>query len=421
MYTTQTLLSILSLERRKEEKWEAHNMVSEKLFLEKIIKERPVGTEGNAAVYELIKQALEEVSYSITEIPFDCTVWEDGNAYLKTAEEKQMLFTSPFSEAFAGEGKLVILSNRAELKEKDIRDKIVVLGGELAQNAVQPKDYPFYYPDEDRQLIDILEQGSPKAILACTGRSMLCGLEPFPIFTDGNFLIPSAYLSEQALDKLQNLNGQSVEIVIHSKKYAAKSKQLIAVKKAKNSKGKVILCAHMDTQYHTPGALDNAAGIAVMIETVKKLAQLELDRDIEVVPFNGEEYYEASGEMAYLGYLSQQSTQDTLVINIDSPCHKGAQTAIAYYNIADQQQEQFNALMKMHPGIVAGEPWYAGDHCMFAFQGIPCLTVSSSDLFEGGLKDTHTERDTIETLDPSYIQKTADYLAELMEILKGSR
>lgn len=55
-------------------------MVSEKLFLEKIIKERPVGTEGNAAVYELIKQALEEVSYSITEIPFDCTVWEDGNA-----------------------------------------------------------------------------------------------------------------------------------------------------------------------------------------------------------------------------------------------------------------------------------------------------------------------------------------------------
>lgn len=417
MYTILILLSILSLERRKEEKWEAFWMVSEKLFLEKITQERPVGTKENAAVYGLIKETLEEASYAVTEIPFDCTVWEDGKAYLRSAEGEQMLLTSPFSEAFEGERELVILSSRAALKEKEIRDKIVVLGGELAQNAVQPKDYPFYYPDEDRQLIEALEQGSPKAILACTGRSMLCGLEPFPLFTDGNFHIPSAYLSEESLGKLEALEGQRVKVVIHSKKRAAKSKQLIATKKAKDSKGKVILCAHMDTQYHTPGALDNAAGIAVMIETAKKLAQLTLDRDIEIVPFNGEEYYEASGEVAYLEYLRGQKEQEILVINIDSPCHKGAQTAIAYYNIADQEQERFNALMKCHPGIVTGEPWYAGDHCMFAFQGVSCLTVSSSDLFEGGLKDTHTERDTIETLDLSYIQKTADYLSELIKTL----
>lgn len=390
-------------------------MLNTKEFLEAVTKERPVGTENNQEVGQLICKELEEANYQITKIPFECTRWEDGASYLKTSETTIILFASPFSVGFEGEGELVIIGSRAALKEAELKEKIVVLCEEITRQAVQPKNYPFYYPDEDKELIELLEEKGPKAILTCTGQSMLCGLNPFPVFSDGNFLIPSAYLSENHLEALQELSGEIVRVVIASNKKQAQSSQLIAVKQAKNSKGKVVICAHMDTQYHTPGALDNAAGVAVMLETAKRLEKLELNLDIEIVPFNGEEYYEASGELAYLAYLGQQESKETFVINIDSPCHKGAKTAIAYYNIAEEKQALFSEMMNTYTSVTTGESWYAGDHCMFAFQGTPCFTVSTSDLFEGGLAYTHTEKDVLETIDMNLIDEAAAYLVEVIQ------
>lgn len=64
----------------------------------------------------------------------------------------------------------------------------------------------------------------------------------------------------------------------------------------------------MDTKYHTQGTLDNAVGVAVLIGVAARLAGS--DYDIDIVPFNGEEYYEASGEVEYLKYIS--SSQDEM-------------------------------------------------------------------------------------------------------------
>jgi len=35
----------------------------------------------------------------------------------------------------------------------------------------------------------------PKAIIAVTGKNPACGLDPFPMFEDGNFSVPSAYVT----------------------------------------------------------------------------------------------------------------------------------------------------------------------------------------------------------------------------------
>lgn len=390
-----------------------------KAFLEMITKERPVGSEQNELVGKMISEVLEKANYEVTKLPFECTVWKDDPSYLETEGNKIQLFASPFSTFFSGKGELCVIGSREDLKQAQLKDKIVVLCKVLTEQAVQPKDYPFYYPDEDKELIELLEEKAPKAIIACTGQSMMCGLNPFPLFSDGNFLIPSAYLSEDELTQLQKLEGKEVTVVIASEKNKASSYQLIGTKKAKQSKGKIILCAHMDTQYHTPGALDNALGVSVMLETAKKLEKLELTQDIEIVPFNGEEYYEATGELVYLEQLNKQEANNLFVINIDSPCHKGAGNAIAYYNVSEEQKAVYNQLMNRYDHIIEGEPWYAGDHCMFAFQGTACVTVSTSDLFEGGLAYTHTEKDTLDTVDLALIDETADYLVEMIKILSS--
>jgi hypothetical protein len=48
------------------------------------------------------------------------------------------------------------------------------------------------------------------------------------------------------------------------------------------------------------------------------------------------------------------------------------------------------------PGMEMIEPWYQGDHMIFVTQGVPALTLTSSDIFS--LIDTvvHTEKDTAE-------------------------
>ena len=71
--------------------------------------------------------------------------------------------------------------------------------------------------------------------------------------------------------------------------------------------------------------------------------------------------------------------------------------------------------MQNHTKVEKGEPWYAGDHCIFASKGISCLAISSSDLLEGALEYVHTPKDTLETIDEKLVDLTADFLVELIK------
>ena len=62
-------------------------------------------------------------------------------------------------------------------------------------------------------------------------------------------------------------------------------------------------------------------------------------------------------------------------------------------NFDDSAKEVVDRLMQTQNEVVYGPEWYAGDHAAFAFRGIPCMVLTSSDLFEGGLDHTHTMRD----------------------------
>lgn len=374
-----------------------------------LTKERPTGTAQNASLNDYLEKILSNWGYSVDSLPFFCQVWKSGKSQLLIGDKSLKIYESPFSEGFHGKRKLKVIKTLDELKKSDCKGKILILKGELAGEPLQPKDYPFYYPDEHKLLIDLLEEKEPAAIIAVTAKHPSCGLEPYPLFEDGNFLIPSAFMSQSEFEPIEESEGQEASLTIGSGKETATSRQLVAHSKGEVSKDKIVLCAHMDSKYNTPGALDNAAGLAVLLKTAEMLASWKLN--IDIVPFNGEEYYEASGEMQYLANMEDQS-KIKLVINLDSPCHVGSQTAISFYNFSEKEKEKATSLFKQHPNITEGEPWYAGDHCAFAFQGLPCMAVTSSDLFEGGLKNTHTPKDTLETVDPTLIQQAADYIAD---------
>ena len=386
-------------------------------ILKNILKERPVGSENNMDILLYLENLMVKMGYDIKKLPFICTTWETDESCLTLNDRRIKIQASPFSQPFEGSGKLVFAKSLEELETADCQNCILVVGGELVTTPLQPKEYPFYYPDEHKYLIELFEGKQPAAIIAATGKHALCGLQPFPLFEDGNFLIPSAYVTEAMFEELQGNDKEGMAWVsIQSKNKQQNSYQLVSRKRNKSNYGKIIICAHMDTKYNTQGALDNAVGVAVLIGAAARLAGS--DCDIDIVPFNGEEYYEASGEVEYLKYISSGQNEVSLVINIDSPCHAGSKIAVSLYNFDDPAKEVVDHLMQTQNEVVYGPEWYAGDHAAFAFRGIPCMVLTSSDLFEGGLDNTHTMQDTPETVDLSQIELVVNYINKIVEIFK---
>lgn len=383
-------------------------------FLNNIIKERPLGSESNKNIISIIEKEALQMKYDVTSLPFECKCWEKDKSFIKVGDLSYEVFPSPFSKAYRGYGKISVINSLQELKSKDLNEKIVLLQGDITKEPLQPKDFPFYYPNEHKQIIDMLEEKKPKAIIANTGKHPMCGLDPFPLFEDGNFSIPSAYTNKLSADN-NLMENQFISIRINSKVINEKSRQIVAIRKAKNNAiGKIIVCAHMDSKYGTLGALDNASGVAVMLEVMKNLRACNGIYDIHFIPFNGEEYFDVKGQLGYLDYIKEEFDSIKFVINIDSPCHKESQTAVSTYNFTNELSIKLNNEIIKNKNIVMGKEWYAGDHTMFVFKKIPCIAVTSSDLFESVLDITHTEQDTIDQIDCNLIRDTSNFLTGLI-------
>ena len=386
-------------------------------LLNHIAKERPVGTAANDSVLNLIHNEAVQMGYDFVLLPFECNLWENGKSFVEAGNEKYVIDSSPFSKPYDGKKEMLTVHSLEELGSCDCNGKILLLEGEIAENPLMPKNFPFYYPEEHEQIINLLEEKKPEAIIAVTDKHPMCGLNPFPLFEDGNFAIPSSYLDESKAESILKNNGDNepVHLCIESDITNGKSTQIVAIKKSRyQSRGKIIVCAHMDTKYDTPGALDNGAGVIVLLEIMNELKDYEGLYDLEFIPFNGEEYYEVKGQLEYLTYLGNTMDSIKLVINIDSPCFKNSKTAVSSYHFDDELTDLLDTQMARSENIVKGIEWYAGDHAMFAFREIPCIAVTSSNLFESALEITHTEKDTIDRLDTNLIKETANFLAELI-------
>ena len=386
-------------------------------LLAKIAKPRPVGTIQNQEITDYIGSYLGNLGYEISKVPFSCKVWESKESFLLIDGNKLTLQVSPYSESFYGTRKAIVVRNREELERVECEDRILFLTEDLAQESIQPKDYPFYYPDEHKAIIDCLEAKKPGAIIAITGGTCMSGLKPFPVIEDGNFHVPVASLDKEIFSEIEDkVSEKEMELSIASQNVTATAYQLIASKRVCNPKGTIVICAHMDSKYNTDGALDNASGVATILYAAKGI---ETDRyNIDIVPFNSEEYYDPQGELIYLEEIRKSEKEVSLLINIDTVAHVGSKVAVASFNFNEKEKLELNDIMNSCTDVVIGKPWYAGDHAVFAFGGTKCILISDSDLFEGCLSYTHCPKDTIDLIDIKLIENAAEYICKVVNTYK---
>ena len=141
------------------------------------------------------------------------------------------------------------------------------------------------------------------------------------------------------------------------------------------------------------------------------------NRFIEIVAFNGEDYYAVPGQMLYIFNNQDRFNEILLNINIDGAGYKEGKSAFSFYGLPEEIEKNANGVLSKFNGITEGAQWPQGDHSIFTQNGCPAIAVSSQWFTENidSQEIVHTPKDNIEIVD---CQKVVE-IAEALYLLIG--
>lgn len=375
--------------------------------------DRAPGTGRNRAATAFVGRRMREAGLDVEQLPFEVPEWRPGGAAVRVADETVAAHPGPFSSAFDGEGPLVVVRTARELSDVDAPAPVLLVCGELASEPLTPRDYPFYSVAEHRRILELIEAARPAAVLAATGKHPMAGaLSPFPLIEEVGFAAPTAYLSVDDGERLAARAGASAHVTIDSQVIASHGTQPIA-RRPGTGPGRLLVSAHIDSRPGTPGAIDNAAGVAVMLAVADLLRGDAPRRSVEFVPFNGEDHVLAPGEMAYLASCGDLGDV-LLAINIDAAGLPGAPSAYSLYNADEATTALVARLANEHPAVAEGPQWPASDHMIFAMRGLPAMALTSTDFATASHVYSHTAADTPDILDYEVLADAARFIAAVV-------
>jgi aminopeptidase YwaD len=380
-----------------------------------VIPERPTGSAGNRQAAEFFEATITAFGFETARQVFDCLDWQAGSASLVVAGQTINILTSPYSPGVDAQAPLVVAESLDELLRLEAGDNILLLRGALAREPLMPKNFTFYNPEEHQQIIRSLESINPRAIIAATGRSpeLAGALYPFPLIEDGDFDIPSVYLTDEAGARLATLAGKTATLHIQAERRPARGWNVVARKPGKGER-RLVCFAHLDAKPGTPGALDNAAGVTTLLLLAELLADYAGEPGIEITALNGEDYYANPGEQLYLQLNAGKFGEIALGVNLDGLGYRKGKLAYSLYGCPPGLSETIRTTFAGFPGLVEGDPWVQGDHFLFIMNDVPALAITSELVNELLSEVCHTPHDSPELVDPQWLVTAALALRELV-------
>jgi len=351
---------------------------------------------------------------------FDAIDWEQTGADLLSEGKSFRVNPSPYSLGCQVEADLISVLSLEELEQTELRDKIVLLYGAIATEQIMPKNFHFYNPEKHQHVIALLEKGAPKAIVTATGRNsaLAGGMYPFPMFEDGDFNIPSVYMTAEDGKELAAFSGKKVFLESHTERIPGKGYNVIG-RRGDAEKPRIVVTAHIDAKKGTPGAIDNATGVTVLLMLAHLLQDYKGTRNIELVALNGEDYYSAPGQMLYVQENQDQWDSILLNINIDGAGYKGGPTAFSFFDLPEPKKQLILELLQSYKGINEGKPWVQGDHSIFIQFGCSSIAITSQWFLDNmETQDiTHTPNDNLKIVNVAGLTKIARALDEIIRAL----
>ncbi|MBU0509245.1 Zn-dependent exopeptidase M28 [bacterium] len=365
-----------------------------------VLPNRRTGSAGNRAATDFFARTVAQWDYEIETHPFDCLDFSEGTCSLTSDGHSFPVKVSPFSLGCDVTAERVVVSTVEELEHCECRGKLLLMMESLCAEQLMPKNFVFYNPDHHKQIYSLLESQQPAAIITATEKKpeLVGALYPFPLIEDGDFDIPSVYCTAEVGREIAAHRNSVFSLKSDARRIPSTAGNVIA----RNNPGaceKIIICAHIDAYGNAPGASDNASGTVVELLLAEMLADYSGNVGIEIIAFNGEDYYSVGGQMDYLRRYGNDLSTTVVAINIDDVGYVRGKTAYSLYECPPEIQKRARAAFRDLSGMMEGEPWYQGDHMIFVQNRIPAIAITSEYIAELMANYTHSEKDVPEIVD----------------------
>jgi aminopeptidase YwaD len=361
---------------------------------------RPVGTEANRKAETYIQSAFIDAGLSVKNLKFDFPDWSEHETVLELEGESLKAAANTFSPSCDVSAATVVISTIAELEAAELEGKIAVMCGALTQAPLLPKNYTIYQTEEAKKINALLDEKFPVAII--TINQKMYGMER--IIEDKDQFIPSVTVPSEVGLQLLDHAGETVHLKIDTRRENGLASHVIGTKTGSRPE-RIVLCAHYDTKIETPGAWDNASGVASLLTLASILGPQSLDVSLEFVAFNDEEYT-GMDDREYSRQRGDQLDTVLAAINIDGIGQRLGTNTIMMVENSEAFKTLVTDLTQAYPGLVWVDPWPASNHSTFSWRGVPSLAFSS---LPNNIR-MHNPTDTVEWIG-------SDKLAEVISIV----
>ena len=371
---------------------------------------RPIGSRGNLAAADYIRDVFHTAGLAVHDQRFDCPDWLHAETRLELNGNALAAAANVYSPACDVTAPLIAVCTLAELEAAEITGHIAVLYGDLTKEPLIPKNCLLYNTDRDQTIIRLLEEKQPAALLtvhlqpACLTR----------LIEDWSLNIPSATVPAEAGLVLLRHIGQMACLKINTRAAPSYSATIVGQKVGKRP-AHIVMCAHYDTKVETPGALDNAAGVAALLTLAERLAQSKADAGLEFVAFTGEEYSNGEADTEYIRLKGEDLGHVLAAINLDGIGYAISANSITLMAHSSALHEHVAAVVANYPGVMWVEPWPQSNHSTFAWRGVPSLALSSIGAF--GI--AHLPIDTIDQVSVDKLNEVVSVVLDIVNELQN--
>lgn len=364
---------------------------------------RPIGSPGNRAAANYIHQIFRAAGLTVEEQNFACPAWEEHGAWLTLNHIALPVVANTFSPACAVTAPMAACATLAELEGADLAGCVAVLYGDLAVAPLAPKAWALR-SERDARIVHLLETKRPAAVVAVQTRPGACER----LIEDADFVLPSVTVPPETGLALLTQAGAAVHLHIDSHLAAGHTANIVG-RLAGIEPTQIVLCAHYDTKFDTPGAWDNASGAAVLLTLAQQLAQRRRRYGLEFVAFTGEEYLPL-GDDEYVRRRGNAFAAMAAAVNIDGVGQWLGAPSLAMFAESPAFRAAMAAITAACPEMVWVDPWPESNHSTFAWRGVPSIAIST----RGGLRHHHLRSDMIEWINPAALEHIAAWVEQIV-------
>ncbi len=223
--------------------------------------------------------------------------------------------------------------------------------------------------------------------------------------------IPQFYMKQNA--SILKCTAKATTLTLNIESLYGKAYNVIGKKGDDNNK-KIVIASHIDSNKSPSGAIDNSAGVVVLLLLADLLKDYSGDKQIEMVALNCENQY-AVGKEKLLDNKISQKDDILLYINVDSPGYRFTDTSFSFYNVSKNKREKANKVLHEFPLIADAPELQEGSQCIFFKKGLPGITIKSK-LFKDNQGIMHIAKDGLTGVDCS---KLVDVSLALNSIIRS--